>query len=138
MRDARDEVAALEDARFKAMREQDWPTLDRLFSEALVYTHSSGVQDGKASYLAAMQEGIYRYFAMDVVSREVRLFGDTALAFSQVRTHLESRGLERRLDNKILAVWIRENGQWRFVAYQPTAMPPAPATASSPATGAKA
>ena len=129
MRDARDEVAALEDARFKAMREQDWPMLDRLFSEALVYTHSSGVQDGKASYLAAMKDGTYRCFAMEVVSREVRLFGDTALAFSHVRTHLESRGQEKRLDSKILAVWVREGGPngaaWRFVAYQPTSVPPA-------------
>ena len=129
--DARDEVAALEDARFKAMRERDWPTLERLFSDQLNYTHSTGVQDGKASYLAAMQDGTYRYFAMEVVSREVRLFGDTALAFSHVRTHLESRGQEKRLDNKILAVWVREAGAWRFAAYQPTALPPSPPAASS-------
>jgi hypothetical protein len=25
-----------------------------------------------------------------------------------------------RVDNRYLAVWVREHGDWKFVAYQPT------------------
>lgn len=116
-------VAALEDRRFAAMRGQDWDELDRLLSDDLVYTHSSGIRDSKAAYLRAMQEGIYRYFSMDVKERHVRVFGDTALVFSRVVTSLASRGVDKLLDNVTLAVWIRDHGRWQMVAYQPTTLP---------------
>ncbi len=116
-------VAALEDQRFAAMRAQNWGELDRLLSDDLTYTHSSGVRDSKTDYLRAMQAGIYRYFSMEVKERRVRLFGDTALVFSRVVTSLASKGVDKLLDNVTLAVWVRDHGAWRMVAYQPTMMP---------------
>lgn len=120
---ARAEVAALEDERFRAMREEDWAALDRLFSPDLCYTHSSGIRDGKDAYLAAMRDGTYRYFEMTVLEREVRVFGDTALVFSRVLTRLHARGADKNLDNSTLCVWLRRDGAWRFTAYQATPMP---------------
>jgi uncharacterized protein (TIGR02246 family) len=113
-------IEALEDRRFTAMRARDWDTLDTLFSDDLTYTHSSGLQDGKASYIQGMKDGVFVYHAMEVKERAVKLLGDTALVFSHVITDLTSRGTPRRLDNKTLTVWARQSGAWRMVAYQPT------------------
>lgn len=113
-------IEALEDQRFAAMRARDWDTLETLFSDDLTYTHSSGLQDGKASYIQAMKNDVFVYHAMEVKERTVTLLGDTALVFSHVITDLTSRGTQRRLDNKTLTVWARQHGAWRLVAYQPT------------------
>jgi len=88
-----------------------------------VYTHTSGSRDSKASYVKAMQDGVYRYFSMDVRERRVKLYGDTALVFAHVITKLAARGVDKVLDAVTLAVWMRENGAWRMVAYEPTLLP---------------
>ena len=121
--DAQDLVAqlgALEDERFAAMRGPDWAALDRLLSEDLTYTHSSGLQDSKASYIQSLHDKVSVYHAMEVRERKVTLLGDVALVHSRVITDLTARGTRKTLDNQILAVWARQDGAWRLVAYQPT------------------
>ena len=50
MADAK-EILALEERRYAAMLAADMGALEPLVHEDLVYTHSSGVVDGKASWL---------------------------------------------------------------------------------------
>ena len=54
-------VSDLEDARIAAMCEQDAETLEGLFSEAMVYVHSSGSVDTKASFLDNVRNGPVQY-----------------------------------------------------------------------------
>jgi uncharacterized protein (TIGR02246 family) len=117
--------AALEEARFAAMRALDVAALRALLADDLVYTHSSGVRDGKESYIQALQDGTYRYFAMQATPPSVRVYGDTALVVGRVVTRLASRGAEKLLDNATLTVWVRRDGRWQLVAYQPTVVPTA-------------
>jgi hypothetical protein len=49
------EVANLEARRFRAMTEADVPTLGRLLSDDLVYTHASGWRQTKAEFLASLR-----------------------------------------------------------------------------------
>jgi uncharacterized protein (TIGR02246 family) len=117
-----DFVAALEDRRFAAMRAKDFPTLELLFGEDMTYTHSSGSQDSKKTYLAALHDGVFEYHSMDVQERDVRVYGDVAVVFSRVVTDLTNRGVRKTLDNRTLCVWRRVDGAWKMVAYQPTVM----------------
>ena len=55
-------VQQLEDARYAAMVSKDIETLDRLLDDKLIYMHSTGLADTKASYidgwrLLAVQSG---------------------------------------------------------------------------------
>jgi hypothetical protein len=44
-------IRKLEDQRYRAMCEADAVTLDKLLADSLVYTHSYGGADSKATYL---------------------------------------------------------------------------------------
>ena len=49
------EILGLEDKRFAAMIARDFAGLEKLVHEDLLYTHSSGITDTKASWLESMQ-----------------------------------------------------------------------------------
>jgi ketosteroid isomerase-like protein len=122
-----DEIAGLEDRRYAAMLAHDLATLAALFDEDLLYTHSSGLRDDKATYLKGLTDGVYRYHKIEVFDRTIRLHGETALVFAHTITALTTLGVDKTIDNMILAVWVRRSAGWRFVAYQPTLLPARPA-----------
>jgi len=47
-----------------------------------------------------------------------------ALSFYHMVADVQIRGNMRHLDNRILAVWVRENGTWQLLAVQSGAIPP--------------
>ena len=51
MADSKDTIRLLESRRYTAMCEADAKTLEELLADSLVYTHSYGGADSKASYL---------------------------------------------------------------------------------------
>ena len=52
-----DAVKALELERFQAQEKNDFAALERLLADDLVYTHSSGAVDSKASYIESLRSG---------------------------------------------------------------------------------
>lgn len=113
-------VSVLEDARITAMCEQDDEALDRLLSDAMVYTHSSGSVDTKATFLDNVRNGPVQYKTIDRSEDSVRLVGDTALFSGRAAIHLEFGGHPVDLDLRYLAVWVQVDGTWRFEAWHST------------------
>ena len=54
-------IEAADDQRYQAMFKLDYAAMETIFGDDLAYTHSSSVTDSKASYIAAMKSGKYRY-----------------------------------------------------------------------------
>jgi ketosteroid isomerase-like protein len=113
------EIKALERERVQAMLAGDVAALDALISDGLVYLHSSGGRDSKASYLAQLRDGTIRYQRIAEPDPEVRLAGDTAVVFGRMDADVVRDGKPLALDYDYLAVWARENGRWRFFVFQP-------------------
>jgi ketosteroid isomerase-like protein len=113
-----DEIAALEDARYTAMLNGDVATLDRLLHPLLVYMHSSGVADGKASYISGLREGVWNYQHIERTDRKTVVQGSTALVFNRLLIKIKVRGVHKELDNRAVAVWIRDNDEWRLLGLQ--------------------
>ncbi|MEO0494302.1 MAG: nuclear transport factor 2 family protein [Actinomycetota bacterium] len=113
-------VSVLEDARITAMCEQRAETLERLLSDDLVYTHSSGSVDTKASFLDSVRNGPVQYRTVERSEDVVRLVGDTALFSGRAAIHLEFDGHPVDLDLRYLAVWVQHDGAWRFEAWHST------------------
>ena len=59
---AKDTIRQLEDRRYRAMCEADAAALDQLLADTLVYTHSYGGADSKATYLDGIRakKWVYR------------------------------------------------------------------------------
>ena len=117
------EVERLEDERYAAMVAKDVAVLERLLDDELVYMHSSGAADTKQSYLRGLREGVWDYQRIDRSEQTVKLVGDAALVFNRLAIRIRIRGVQKDLDNRALAVWLRRGGAWRLVALQSGAVP---------------
>lgn len=118
-----DEILELETRRYAAMRAGDVETLRDLLADDLVYTHSFGDRDTKASYLDKVAAGVFRYGEIRRSEERVLIHGDSATVVGRMGADVHVAGTLRRLDNRFLAIWVRQDGRWQFLAYQPTPMP---------------
>ena len=116
-------VLDAEDRRYKAMQDADMTTLDELCADALSYAHSSGTRDTKSEYLGKIGSGYYAYRRIDHPVERVEVVGDTAIVVGRMTADVEVQGVLKTIDNLALAVWTREAGSWRLLAYAPTSLP---------------
>lgn len=117
------DIARLEDERYAAMLGKDIDTLERLLHPDLVYMHSSGVADDKASYIAGVRDRVWDYIRIARSEETVRRHGSLALVFNRLKISLTVRGVAKSLDNRALAVWVAEAGSWRLIALQSGMVP---------------
>jgi len=125
---ANDDIAAkrisqLEAKRYQAMTDADIATLEQLLSADLVYTHSDATADSKQSYLDRLASGHFDYGVIEHPESGIVVHGDCALVFGDMRGEVQVAGQTRMLNSKSLAVWVREEGNWVLLAYQPTKYP---------------
>lgn len=129
--DASEEIAAVraaDDERVAAILAADAPRLDAIFSDDLSYTHSNGQHDTKESYTDTLvtHKTIYRTY--NYQTRDFRLVSpDIALMTARVLITSANSGNEVALDLSVLAVFRKENGKWRFLAWQSARLPAAAA-----------
>jgi len=117
------DILALEEERFAAMIARDFPRLQLLVHDKLMYTHSSGVVDGKATWLDSMKSGRVRYKKAQCTERKVRMYGDTALITGRAQIEAEIGGQPKTLKLLFLNAWTKTPQGWKFVAWQSTPLP---------------
>jgi ketosteroid isomerase-like protein len=117
------EILGLEDKRFAAMIARDFAALDKLVHDQLLYTHSSGLTDTKASWLDSMKSGKTKYKSANCSERKARFFGDVALVTGKAAIEAEIGGQARSLKLIFLNAWTRTPQGWQFVAWQSCPQP---------------
>ena len=118
--DRRTLIQSLEDRRHQAMFAGDVETLDRLLSDRLIYTHSSGRTDSKASYIRSIKEGALRYRKIEPQEPDVEIYADTALVADRASLDVWISGARRSVTICYLSVWIKDGNGWQLVAFQST------------------
>ena len=116
------EILSLEDKRFAAMV-GDLGALEAMLHDDLLYTHSSGLTDTKATWLAAMRSGKTKYKSGTWSDRKVRFAGDTALVTGRAQIEAEVGGQPRTLRLVFLNAWTKTPKGWKFIAWQSTPQP---------------
>jgi hypothetical protein len=120
------EIRGLEDRRYEAMLRADTAMLSALLSallsDAMIYTHSDGTQDGKVDYIAKVGYRRYVYRSIEHDVRDVVCLGTTALVHGWMRSQVDVEGVARSLDNVSLAVWSFEGPAPQLVVYASTAI----------------
>lgn len=112
-------VEELELCRFRAMVAGDVETLSRLFADKLVYAHSSGGRDTKASLLGKIESGQLDYVAIENPDMGVAVVGQTAVVTGRMVAEVRVGNETRHLNNLSLSVWTFDDGRWLFLAFQP-------------------
>jgi ketosteroid isomerase-like protein len=119
----KDTIRQLEDRRYRAMCEADAAALEQLLADTLVYTHSYGGADSKASYLDGIRAKKWVYRRIERPKEEIQVHGDCAVVTGQVRIELLSEGKPKTLNSAYTNVWIKGPKGWQMVAWQSTPLP---------------
>ncbi len=116
-------VEALERQRFAAQVSKDYPFLEKVFADDLVYTHASGKQQGKADYLQGIRDGKSVYDKIDVETLNVRAYNDgqTAVVNGQIVIYQPNKpdGSPNVAHLKYVMVQIKDKQKgWQVVLWQ--------------------
>ena len=117
------EVLDRERQRFAAMIRKDAAFLNQVLADDLVYTHSSGNVDTKASFLASLTSGRLAYDAAVPEGLGVRLLGDVAVltGTAQIRVHVQAKPLHLHI--RFTDVYVKRQAGWQMVAWHATRLP---------------
>ncbi|RYF59854.1 MAG: nuclear transport factor 2 family protein [Comamonadaceae bacterium] len=119
----RTRIRDLERRRYAAMVGADADTLEALLSTQLIYAHSNGARDTKASYLAKVRNGTFTYISIDHPEERILVDAGCAVVLGRMIASASWAGVPKNLHNSSLAVWVDEGDAWRMLAYQPTPIP---------------
>lgn len=117
-----EQVLDADKRRYDAMIGQDFDILAEILDDELIYSHSKGTMDDKASFLAALQSGKFRFKLSEREAMPVRVYGDVAILNGRVRLTVDVGGTEHVAHNAFVTVWVLRTGRWRLVHWQATAV----------------
>jgi ketosteroid isomerase-like protein len=118
------ELVRLDDERVRAMTTVDTATLERLMSDDIVYTHSSGRLDTKKSFIASIASGTVKY--RRVARKDVAACVREGFAFltGAVEIDVETGGRVLNLNLRFANVWERTSKGWQQIVWQSTPIAP--------------
>ena len=116
----KDSIRKLEDQRFKAMVDADAATLEKLLADSLVYTHSYGGADSKASYMDGIRSKKWQYRKIERPKENFQVHGDCVVVTGHSRIELLADGKPKTLNSAYTNVWIKGAKGWQMVAWQST------------------
>ncbi len=114
------EIEDMERRRYQAMKEGNVEALRDLLDDHLIYTHSNALMDDKASYLAKIEAGVFRYESISIEEQSSFILSSIALLRGRMKASGILNGTPVTLDNRFLAVVRKTDGRWRLLSYQPT------------------
>jgi ketosteroid isomerase-like protein len=118
-----DEAIEAEDARYAAQTGGDFAAMQRLFAEDLVYIHSSGDIDDKASFIESQRSRTVVYRAMERRDVKVRVFGPVAILTGRGKFDVTGKGEEKTVNLLFHSIWLKRGGEVQFVSWHAAAAP---------------
>ncbi len=109
-------ILKLEQQWVDALVKADTAVLEKLYTDDLIYTHSSGTVDSKASYIDSLKTGKSKYESIERDDVKVRLYGDTAIVTCRSVIKVNKNTINARY----IHVYVKQKGVWRMAAHQTT------------------
>jgi ketosteroid isomerase-like protein len=114
---ATDEILKVDEERNQALQKGDIATLDRIYSDDLVYANASGALLTKAQHLADLKgRGLnFRSFKHDDV--QVTVHGDTGVLTGISTSVVDYQGSVSSSPRRFLNIFFKKDGRWQCVAH---------------------
>jgi ketosteroid isomerase-like protein len=117
------DVLRADEMRFEAMQSEDWGALDAALADELTYVHSTARLESKGEHIANLKARKPQYKGVTPRDRKARIHGDIGVVTGISGIHVENAGQENRFTVRYLAVYAKQAGKWRMVAWQSTRLP---------------
>lgn len=116
-----EEVLLLEHRRRAALVTIDRQALEDLLSDDLVFIHTNGMLEGKASLLASLGVAV-RFLKIQAIEESLLVRAQMAVVCAglEVTVQVPTEPAPFTLRTRILSVWAPEQSGWRQQAYQAT------------------
>lgn len=101
-----------------AMIAGDATKMKALTADTLTYGHSSGRVQDQAAFIDTIASGQTRYKRIDLSNTVTTVTGENAVVRDHFSGTTESAGKLADVDFDVLAVWQKQNGQWKLLARQ--------------------
>ena len=116
------QILEIDRQRIGAMVAADEESLECFFTEDLVYTHTNGVADTKATLIDKIRTGLYEYTGVGTSEVLIRTIGDraailTGRAVLGVRT---SDGEKLAVPIRFTSVYVKDEESWKMTVWQST------------------
>lgn len=112
-----EEILTAEARWIDAIRSGDFAALEKILSDDLVYTHSSGVVETKKEFIGNLHTDVQ---TVEYSDQKIQLFGNTAVLTAQARITGGTKGQSYDNRVRIIHVWANKGGGWQLVADQST------------------
>ena len=119
-RKTEEDVRKAESSRFAAMLKGDLAVLEKLLAPELSYTHGDGRVVDKATFIAELKAGDFKYERIEPTDVKVRIFGDTAVVTGGAGMRVVNKGVPAQIRIRYTTTQIRRNGSWQMVAWHAT------------------
>jgi uncharacterized protein (TIGR02246 family) len=119
----REAVASAGQRHLAAAMAADTEALGELIADDVLYSHSDGIAEDKAAYLAKVASGIYLKIRMENSPDHIRVLGDDVAVVRGTTTSNSAPDSPYRMDNlkaSILDVWVHRDGRWQLVEHHVT------------------
>jgi ketosteroid isomerase-like protein len=121
--DRKAEVEKAERAWADGIVQSDLPALEKLLAEDLVYTHSNGDRDSKASYLDRIRTGKLKYSKVTFRKIEVYLLKKEVAFTASLADIQVMSAAPQDMKASLLHVFVKRQGRWQLAAHQSARLP---------------
>ena len=118
--EARKAVLQAEEDEGNAILKGDIKTLDRLWSDELLYTNQRGEIHTKAEHLAEFQSGGRKFDSFKHDDLRVHVYADMAVVNGRSASTVHDKGETSVGPRRYTNVWVKQGGQWRLVVHHVT------------------
>ncbi len=116
-------IEALDSERCKATIAGDEATLNRLFTDDMLYVHGNAVAEDKATFVRRVCTRSLDYRGLTSIRRNWRQAGDVVLVDGDLRIEVVNDGAPKDFVTRYLQVWVKRDGRWQMLSWQSTPLP---------------
>jgi len=112
-----DEILKVDDERNQALQKGDIATLDRIYSDDVIYANASGALLTKAQHLAELKARTLKFRSFIHEGVQVTVHGDTGVLTGISKSVVEYQGAVSSSNRRFLNIFFKKDGRWLCVAH---------------------
>lgn len=116
------EILQVEHQRDQALLHRDMAVLDSIQADDLTFVNGRGAVLTKAQYMDEIRSGRIKFLTFEQGDYRFHIFGDMVVFTARNTGAVEVHGKIERTPRRFTMVYVKQNGQWKFVAFQATSI----------------